>query len=168
MSRRAKQIILGIFLLLLVIPAWHVGSNWNPPSPLRFRLVRHAILSDGRGSQLEEFEIEVLNTSTTPRFMKYAAFRGSTVFSFDPAHPNVMGQGIVLPAGGTRRGITQIWVEGVAEPRSMAIDYSEASTTRLWVLSKHWSLVNYLPKSQQERFRLPILTESTVPLEMSP
>ncbi|RBP36969.1 hypothetical protein DES53_115110 [Roseimicrobium gellanilyticum] len=60
MSRRAKLIILAIFLVLLAIPAAYVALTWSPGNPLRFRLEPDTSQKDGG-----TFIIAIENTSAT-------------------------------------------------------------------------------------------------------
>ncbi|QIF01960.1 hypothetical protein [Roseimicrobium sp. ORNL1] len=69
MSRRTKLVLLGIFLVLLAIPAVYFVLNWQPEKPLRFRLVSGADAGTGlpEGNRLV-FEIE--NTSAVPVYLE--------------------------------------------------------------------------------------------------
>jgi hypothetical protein len=169
MSRRTKLIIVALFLVLLGIPVWHVGRNWNPPSPLRFRLVSQQSMQDESGFQWEELEIEVLNTSTAPRRIEFISLRHDG-FPSDPFANSILKYGTVIPAGGTRHGFIGqgLWTGKSHEP-PMLVDYTQASTSRHRILTWYGSLIKLLPwPPQQQRFAVPIFSESNAPLEVPP
>ncbi|QIF01963.1 hypothetical protein [Roseimicrobium sp. ORNL1] len=169
MSRRTKLILVGIFLVLLAIPAWHVGSNWNPANPIRFRLVSRETLQEIDGRLMERVEVEVLNTSTSPRYIQTTMLK-RVKEHYDP-FLNVLNRGTVIPAGGTLRGGASLPAakEDSTEPAALVVFYTQASTTRHRVFSWYYWLLGHLPASLQERLWTPaiyVLSETT--LESSP
>ncbi|QIF01965.1 hypothetical protein [Roseimicrobium sp. ORNL1] len=173
MSRRTKLILLGIFLLLLAIPVWHVGSNWNPPSPLRFRLVSRDTPSEIDGIWSEWVEVEAFNTSSAPRYIEMVTLKRvkGPDNSFDPFVPSIISSGTVIPAGGTVRGGGSLSVskEGSTEPDTLEIVYFQASTVRHQALEGYYSFLARLPEPLQELLSWSsVCTESKAPLEESP
>ena len=187
MSRRTKLILLGIFLLLLAIPIWHVGSNWAPANPLRFRLISRERLpalewekKEEEGYHMEGLEIEVRNTSTSPRSLEIAQVQwcqGKTdaaaeTFSdlVDPFAPVP-----VIPPGGTWRGICRLNLPETgsatanSDPGDVRIPYTHASTFRKRVFKWYtWCeslYARYFPESMLLRSLMDECTLSEAMLE---
>ncbi|QIF01962.1 hypothetical protein [Roseimicrobium sp. ORNL1] len=168
MSRRIKFILLSIFLLLLAIPAWHVGSNWNPPNPLRFRLVSRENVREIDGRVMERVEVEVLNTSTSPRYIQ-ATMLKRVHESYDP-FLTVFDSGTVIPAGGTLRGGASLpLAQGDStEPAPLEIACYQASIARHRLLPWYLWLWTRLPEFLKLHLWVPdIYVVSKMPLESS-
>ncbi|QIF01957.1 hypothetical protein [Roseimicrobium sp. ORNL1] len=164
MSRRTKLILLGIFLVLLAIPVWHVASNWNSPNPLRFRLVSRE--KDGKYS--ERVVIEARNTSTSARCIQSVVLQ--RVQEPYPPFLGVIELGPVIPAGGTLRGSTSVPLSNRAstEPEALEVTYFQASIARRKMLQWYGSILTRLPKFQHKPLLRPsIYVESEVTLESS-
>jgi hypothetical protein len=165
MSRRTKLIITALFLVLLAIPVWHVASNWNPPNPLRFRLVSR----EKDGNHSERVVIEAINTSTAPRYIQSAVLK-----RVQEPYPPFLGAlefGTVIPAGGTLRGGASLplFKRDSTGPEAFEIAYYQASTSRRQALLWYNMLLRRLPEFRQKRLWWPsIYVESEVTLESSP
>ncbi|QIF01974.1 hypothetical protein [Roseimicrobium sp. ORNL1] len=165
MPRRIKLIFLGVVLFLLAIPIWHVGSNWAPVNPLRFRVINREKYSESTwqamGHRTEKVEIEVRNTSTAPRVLESAMLSWMSgkkkVFDpfngFDVLVENPFAQGPVIPPGGAWRGTCKLFLplsESELENKlgHVQVDYFHASTFRHRVFKWYQSLsLRYFPES---------------------
>ncbi|QIF01973.1 hypothetical protein [Roseimicrobium sp. ORNL1] len=183
MPRRIKLILLGVVLFLLAIPIWHVGSNWAPAEPLRFRLInreKHAESTwQATGHRIEKVEIEVRNTSTAPRAMQSAYLRWFSRKNHVilPYHSllDPFAQVPVIPPGGTWCGTCELFLplsESESEnndPGYVQVDYTHASTFRRRVFTWYYSLcVRYFPQSPRLRASVSEYTSSTATLENFP
>jgi hypothetical protein len=184
-SRRAKLIVLSILLVLLAIPIWHVGSNWAPAERLisRERLARLEQERDGKVKymRMEQVEIAVRNTSTAPRFLKYARipwYSGKTNAPCE-AHGNLVevrfDEEPVIPPGGTWRGSCDFYlpesttVNDDEDPGYVRVEYTHASTLRKRVFTWYESLCfRYFPESPRLRSVMLDSTQSSAILEDFP
>jgi hypothetical protein len=170
MSRRAKLILLGILLILLAIPTWHVASNWAPANPLRFRLVSRTPLRDKDGFRYERLDFEVLNTTTARRYLGPTTLQYPNPMGADPFSPHIFEIGTEIPAGGTGRGaVIRRWPkEESPDLGPLEVVCAHFYPFRLRVVGWYWSLTAHLPDSLKPPFSTSPFTQSTVPLEISP
>jgi hypothetical protein len=170
MSRRTKLIILAIFLALLAMPIWHVASNWNPPNPLRFRLLSKQSLPVKDGRKEVRLEVEVLNTTTAPRYL-YHAYVKQVEEPLDPFMPSMLLEPrLLIPAGGILRVRAESWclTEEDITPGPSNVCYLQNSTARERLVSWYGSMIQHFPDTFRSRIEPSLSSECIAPLETTP
>jgi hypothetical protein len=91
MSRRAKLIIVAIFLALLSVPAVYLGLTWHPQNPLRFITTPGEHAPVALGSEVM-VPLTIENTSRAPIHLLVASF-------FDTSHTGKFDDslGVITP-----------------------------------------------------------------------
>jgi hypothetical protein len=186
MSRRTKFIILGIFLVLLAIPAVYAVLTWQPENPLHFRIVKDQGPQEAflpRSGLAQAFVVEVRNASSVPvelfgmlLYQQTSAAKSSRAMIGEIGHESLLPPGFTssgsydlepIPPGGTAYYMAQV-AEG------MDIRHGKVEVFYTWVsLTKgncmRWTnqMVNLLPMKLQMHMPCIELTEDETIVEVS-
>ncbi|QIF01978.1 hypothetical protein [Roseimicrobium sp. ORNL1] len=162
MSRRAKLLLTGIFLLLLAIPATYVALTWRVADPLRFRYVGigevHMVdnpFAPDAGAPKQRWVwifIEVQNTTKLPIYFMGGQLRAERDRASPKPSASIIWEAEPIPRHGTIRLGALVEDEAVQRlgHEAFEISYESLSGTQmkacelvLWVegwLHKHFHI----------------------------